>query len=172
MTPFPSALISRFFFLSALAFLVGCNQTTNQRTPSLPPEELIVPAFFIETLSFNNLRANTMRLPKSGEQIQVVRTPVLDFTHLHNVHLIQVDLGMCLLFQMNEQGARDLFRLTLENPGRRLVLTLNGMPVGMRLIEGNIRDGMLFMFVDYTDEVLPELTMRLQESLVDLRRRL
>lgn len=157
-------------FIVSILLLTGCSETGRQLR-GIDSGETIVPLFFIETSSIASARTRSLSLDRSGAEINVVGSPVLDFTHIQQIHLVQVDLGLCLLFQLNEQGARDLFRLTVENPGKRIVLTLNGVPVGMRFLEGQIRDGLLFMFLELPDSTLEDLVEQMQDSVESLQRR-
>lgn len=96
-------------------------------------------------------------LPLSGVQIEVLPKPVFTEYDIVNVDIAHIELGDCLVFQMTPAAARDLQRLTTENQGRRLVLTLGGVAFGARRIDKPLLRGALFMYVETPDSTLPAL---------------
>lgn len=119
------------------------------------------PRFFLEAAGEGAL---TVTLPKSRVRVAVNAQPVLTEGDILDVALAQVELGKCLVFQVTPAAARDLYRLTASHQGRRLVLTLDGSPLGARRIDGPLVDGLVFVFVELPDEVLPKLVENLKKS--------
>ena len=148
-----------------LAFLVcglaGCATST----PKGPPP--MVARFFVEAA---NTGGTTLVLPTSGVQIAVNAQPVLSEADIVAVELARVDLGPCLMFQVAPGATRDLYRLTASHQGRRLVLMINGGPVGARRIDGPIADGVLFIFVEVPDAALPRLVEELKRGVAAVQR--
>lgn len=137
-----------------------------------PQEPIFVARFHLETAP--NLPAPwavPMELPRSGTTLAVVRSPVLTETDLANVELVQVELGLCLLFQFTEFGARNLFQVTGGNLGRRLVLAVNGQPVGVRIIDGPVSNGNWLTFTELEDDEVTQLAVDLKRSVLEMRRR-
>jgi hypothetical protein len=135
--------------------LAGC-----QSTPPKPvaPE---LARFFLESADG---QGELVTLPMSGVQISVQPKPVLTEYDIVNVELARVELGKCVMFQLTPAAARDLYRLTVANPGRRLVLTLGGVPFGARRIGPPIEHGTLLVFVETPDAALPALVISLKET--------
>lgn len=109
-------------------------------------------------------------LPRSQVGLMVNPKPVITEGDVVNVELVQVDLGRCLMFQLTPAAARDFYRLSGSNQGRRLVLFLNGTAVGARRIDGAITDGVVFVFVELPEEELPALVERLKRTAVAVQR--
>lgn len=142
--------------------LAGCR--TADSTPDLVPT---VPRFFLES---GDPRALTVRLPQSGVQVAINPKPVFTENDLVGVDLARVELGKCLLFQLTSAAGRDLYRMSGSNQGRRLVLLLNGEPVGARRLDGPLTGGMVFIFVELPDDRLDGLVTELKTSLIHLQR--
>lgn len=127
----------------------------------------MVPRFFLESA---DPRAMTIRLPQSGVQVAINPKPVFTENDLTGVELVQVELGKCLLFQLTPAAGRDLYRMSASNQGRRLVLLLNGEPVGARRMDGALSGGMIFIFVELPDDRLEGLVTDLKTNLTRLQR--
>jgi len=109
-------------------------------------------------------------LPQSGVQLTVLRKPVFAEFDVVNVELVQVALGKCLLFQLTPAAARDLYRLTGSNQGRRLVLVLNDAPIGARRIDGAWTDGSILTFLELPDGELVTLVRSLKRTSADIQK--
>ena len=96
--------------------------------------------------------------------------PVLTEGDIVNVELMQVELGKCLMFQLTPAAARDLYRISGSNQGRRLVLFLNDVAVGARRMEGPLAEGRVFVFVEMADAALPDLVENIKKTSVALQR--
>jgi hypothetical protein len=110
-------------------------------------------------------------LPQSGLTIGVQRKPVLVEYDILNAEVAQVELGRCLLVQLTPAAANDLYRLTANARGRRLVLLLNDQPVGARRIDDTIADGNLLLFLEVPDADLPQVVQRLRATAGELTRK-
>lgn len=134
------------------------------------PKRELAPAiarFFLES---SDGSGGVATLPKSGVRIAVGLKPVISEFDIINVDVAQVDLGKCLRFQMTRSAARDLYRLTASNQDRRLVLLLNGAPMGARRIERPFDDGTILIFVEISDDALPALAESLRNTAAELKR--
>ncbi len=109
-------------------------------------------------------------LPRSGITIGVQRKPVLVEYDIVNAEVAQVELGRCLLVQFTPAAANDLYRLTVNALGRRLVLLLNDQPVGARRIDQAIADGNFLLFLEIPDSDLPQVVRRLKATAGELAR--
>ncbi len=151
--------------LAGLAFaLGGCAST-----PPLPAEARLTARFHLENQHGQGVPAT---LPRSGVRLGLNPQPVVTEGDIINVELVQVDLGRCLMFQVSPSAARDLYRMTGSNQGRRLVLFLDGVASGVRRIDGPIADGIIYCFVEVDDEALPGLVEKLRRTTEFLQREL
>lgn len=141
--------------------LAGCH------TAPRGTEVTTLARFLIET---NDARDTVATLPLSGVRVPVSAKPVISEFDIVSVDLVEVELGRCLRFQLTPAAARDLYRLTASRQGRRLVLTLDGAPVGARRIERPFEDGAVMLFVELPDAELPALVQRLRTTSAELQR--
>lgn len=150
--------ISLFLFALMLA---GC-QTTEKKdyTPTLA-------RFFLEEA---DARTVSVSLPRSGVRVTIGPKPVFTEGDIVNVELMQVELGKCLMFQFTPAAARDLYRVSGSNQGRRLVLFLNNVVVGARRMEIPLSEGRFLVFVELEDSALPALVENLKKTSTALQR--
>ncbi|MDP3072993.1 MAG: hypothetical protein Q8N18_22055 [Opitutaceae bacterium] len=162
-TPSPALLGWRvaLLALAALAF-AGCGSTPAPRdyTP-------VAVRFHLES---NSGDGTPVALPNSGLSLLLNSKPVLTEGDVVDVDLVQVDLGRCLYFQLTPAATRDFYRLSVSHQGRRLVLLLDGIAMGARLVDGPITNGAVFIFIERPDEELPALVANLKKSSVAMQR--
>jgi hypothetical protein len=157
-------ILRRAAFLSLIAWvgaLLGCSHATVVKDYSPTWAR-----FYLETA---DARSSPVVLPHSGVRVAVGVQPVLSENDLANVELVRVELGQCLMFKVTPSATRDLYRLTAANQGRRLVLTVNGEPLGARRIDGPLTDGVVFVFAEVEDADLPRLVQNLKRSTLALQ---
>jgi len=133
---------------------VGC-----QSTPRVEP---LVARLFLEARAGEP--ATVAQLPVSKVQLAVGPNPVLTESDLADVEVIKVPLGWCLAFHCKEAAARDLYRMSVVARGRRLLLTLNGLPLGISRLEQPVTDGTVYAFLEVEDENLPPLADRIRRT--------
>lgn len=148
----------------ACLLLAACS--TPAPRPERAPMPPLVARFFLEVGPGE--AGVPVVLPRSGVTIVVAPKPVLVEYDLVNAEVAQVDLGRCLLVQLNGAATRDLYRLSVSSVGRRLVLALNDRFVGARPIEGAMSDGAILTFVELPDEELPGLVERLKNTCAEV----
>lgn len=117
-------------------------------------------------------RAPTVKLPRSGVVIAVSSKAVVTEADIVNAEVVQVDLGRCLMLQVTPSAARDLYRLTGANQGKRLVLTLNDVALGARQIEAPMAEGSVMIFVEMTDAALDDLVRDLKRTSAEVQRQI
>jgi hypothetical protein len=147
----------------AAVFSGGCRTAETAAAKDYAP---LVARFYLEAKSSEAAVAVT--LPQSGVAINVAPKPVLLEYDIANAEIAQVELGRCLLVQLNAAAARDLYRLSVGAIGRRLVLALNDEFVGARRIEQAMADGTILIFVETPEAELPALVTRLKRTSADV----
>lgn len=105
------------------------------------------------------------KMPISGSEFTVGRTPIIFEGDVEAIELVQVDLGLCVLFEFGDAGRRELYRASVRGVGRRIFLFVNDEPLGARVMDGAITDGKLYMFLEVPDAELPVLVEELRLSL-------
>lgn len=151
--------------LAALMAVAGCNST-----PKMKDEDMVMARFFIEASEGDAFASVT--LPVSGVRIAVNNKPMVTEFDFTGVSLAQSDLGQFLIFSLTGDAARDVLRFTGNNQGKRLVLFVNGKPVGARMIERPFNTGSIAVFAAIPEEELPKLVKKLNDTSVELQRRL
>jgi hypothetical protein len=146
--------------LGAALVLAGCHTPPRDYTPTAA-------RFYLEASSGEGA---VMTLPQSGVQVPISAKPVLSEFDIVDAELVQVELGRCLMFRLTPSAARDLYRLTASHQGSRLVLTLNGVALGARRIDGPMGEGTVLIFVEMPDEQLPALVRNLKLTAGEIQR--
>jgi preprotein translocase subunit SecD len=158
--------MKKFFQIAGAGFalaLAGCGtlrSPARDYTPTLA-------RFFLET---TDAGASTVVLPVSGVRVAIGDKPVFAENDIVDVDVAKVELGQCLLFHLTPSAARDLYRFSGSNQGRRLVLVLNNVPIGARRIDSPINDGAVFVFAEVSDAELAVLAVNLKKTSVELQR--
>ena len=154
-------------FLLPLVGLLSACQTTSK------VENMLIPRIMIETrgAEYGALRGQTLRLPISGTEIIVDRELVVAELDILNVELVKVDMGLALLIETNDKGARALYRTSVTNRGSRLVFTTNDKAIGARRIDSVMNDGKIFTFVEVPDTEIGQLVLDLKASIAELKRK-
>jgi hypothetical protein len=157
-------IVSLCFLMTSLSLFVGCKEEE-------VPESLSVPRLMIEGrgVNYGGMGGDLITLPVSGSSISVESEPVVNEFEIVNVEMIKVDLGIAMLVQVSGQGGRDLYRASVENMGSRIVLTVNGNGIGSRRIDGAIKDGKFYTFVEVDEEELGELVLDIKETIAYLQ---
>ncbi len=113
--------------------------------------------------------SEALTLPLSQASVPVEPKPVFSELDIVAVDMVQVDLGLCLRFTLNPAAGRDLYRLSVNNLGRRLVLTINNAPLGVRVMNDPLSYGDLLIFLEVSDEELNRVALNLQSTTEDVQ---
>ena len=158
----PLVLVALIALWSACA--AGCSSTSKPKdyTP-------VTARFFLEAA---NSDGTPLMLPQSGVRLTVNSKPVITEGDIINVELVQVDLGKALLVQLTPSASRDFYRLSVTHQGRRLVLLVDGVPLGARRIDGAIMNGVVYVFIELPESDMPAFVENLKKSSVAMQREL
>ncbi len=116
-------------------------------------------AFFVES---NGIGADVLELPQSLVHVPVREQPVITAADVTRVRVVQLELGKALQVQLTPSAARELERRSTAEQGRRLVLVINHVPLGVLRLAGPIVDGQVAVFLEVPDAYLPRLLMTLK----------
>lgn len=149
--------------------LIGIALATLASSCHTPPRDYTPTAarFYLEAPAGQGAVAT---LPESGVRIPIGAKPVISEFDLVDAEIAQVELGPCLMFRLSPAAARDLYRLTAANQGRRLVLTLNNAAAGARRIDAPMGDGTILIFIEMPDDQLPALVRNLKITSEEFQR--
>jgi hypothetical protein len=132
------------------------------------PEAASVARFYLEIGPGET--GTPVALPVSGVALAVEPAPVLIESDLAAVSRARVDLGECLAVRFRPAAAADLLRLSTAARNRRLVLVVDGAPLGARRLDATLATGELLMFVEVPSTELPVLVRRLQSGIARLKK--
>ena len=145
------------------ALLSGCGK---EDADSLKSPRLMME---VRGVDYSSLSKMVSVMPISGTKISLQKDPLVSEFEILNVELVRVDLGLALMVQVSEKGARDLYRASVSNNGGRVVFMVNGTAIGSRRFDGAITDGKYYTFVELPDEELPQLVLDLKQSIADIQ---
>ena len=148
----------------ATGLLAGC-QSPPPKSAGLAP---LVARFNLETNPGEI--AVAVQLPQSGVRLGVAPKPVFSEYDINNAEVARVELGLCLLVQLTPAAKRDLYRLSVPAQGRRLVLSLNDVFLGVHRIGHAMADGVVPVFLEVPDERLPGIVARLKSTSAEIAR--
>lgn len=143
--------------------VVGCATTKD------PDYEPMLARFYVESNPREGY-SEALILPLSKAAVPVDPKVVFSELDIVNVDLVQVDLGLCLRFTLTPAAARDLYRLSVNNLGRRLVLTINNAPLGVRVMNSPLSYGDILIFLEVSDDELDELAFNLKSTTEEVQK--
>lgn len=134
---------------------------------------MLIPRIMIESrgVEYGALRGRNLTLPVSRTEIFVDREPAISELDILNVELVRVEMGLALLIEMSDYGARALYRYSVTSKGNRLVFMINDQPIGARRIDTVMSDGKLYTFVEVKDEEMGQLVLDLKASIAALKKK-
>lgn len=150
--------------LGLLAFVfAGCNSTSKKKDYPVS-----VARFLLEADS--PAGGVLVRLPRSGVAITV--EPKSRFTEydILSCEVVDNEFGKSLAFSFTDAAARDLFRTTVPAQGKRIVTTVNGVPLGARMIEAPLSQGYLVTYLEVSETELEALAKNISRTSKDARK--
>ena len=155
--------IGRIGWGVVVAVLAGCS------TPTPPDYTPTQARLYLESTAVG---APTVKLPRSGVVVAVSAKAVFTEADIVNAEVMQVDLGRCLLLQVTPTAARDMYRLTGSNQGKRLVLRVNDVALGARMIDAPMAEGSVMIFVELRGAELESLVRDLKRTSAEVQRQI
>lgn len=156
--------IIQFIALGSVLLLVACDWKADK-------QKLLVPRLALEAgnLTYGQMTDSVVKLPISGSQIAINREILVSEFEIQQVELVQVKLGLAIMLQLSDAGARALYRASVTSNGRRVVMLVNGNAIAARRLDGAIADGKYYTFVEVSDDALPELVLDLKRSIREIK---
>lgn len=148
------------------AILHGCETTGGSKA-----YEESVPRLVMESVEGNGY-GRVIRMPVSEVRIPVESSAILSEYDISSVEVSEVEMGKCLIFQFTRAASRDLYRKMVGRQGMRIVLLVNGSPVGLARMSRPVSDGALPIFVEAPDDTLFELARNIRATIADYQRKL
>lgn len=157
-----------FVVVAAAVFATaGCNSSSKKKKKDF---DVTVARFLMEADEGDGFA--TVTLPISEVKISVNNKPVVTEYDFTGVDMAESDLGKFLVFYLTPETTRDLYRVTGSNQGKRLVLFINGRPVGARKIDRPFNTGSIAVFPELSDDLLPKLVKNLDGTSKDLQEKI
>ncbi len=151
------------FGLVTVLFVAGCNSSTKKRD-----YEMTAARFFIEASEGDAFASAT--LPISGVRVTLNNKPMITEFDIVSVEAAKSDMGQFLVFQLTPEAARDLYRFTGDNQGKRLVLAINGRALGARVIDRPFGAGSIAIFAELPEDQLPALIKNINGTSADIQK--
>ncbi len=126
---------------------------------------------FLEA-SNNQDAGGVARLPNSGVVIQVEPKAYFTEYDIDGCEVTNNELGKSLAFKLTREAAMDLLKMSIPNQGKRLVLVMNGQPIGARRIDGALSQGYIVSYVELPEADLEDLAKNIARTSKDLREEL
>ena len=152
-----------FCLLLAALTAAGCSSSSKKKDYTVS-----VVRFMVE--SSNREEGGGVRLPLSGVIIPVAPKTFFTEYDITRCDVIDNELGKSLAFQFTEAAARDLYRFSVTNQGRRLVLVLNGQAIGAQRINVPNTQGFVIIYVEVPEPDLVELAANVTKTSADARK--
>lgn len=105
-----------------------------------------------------------LRLPVSELVLTVDPRPVLLEFDVIRAERVDAEFGAALMLFLTPAASRDFYRLTVTGQGRRLVLTLNGLPAAAVPIAAPVSNGTLLFYPEVTDLNLAEVAYNIERT--------
>lgn len=110
-------------------------------------------------------------MPESGLSYYVRPQPLFTEANITNLQLARVQSGdLCWIFHLDEPATRELYRRSVADAGRQIIIMVNNTPVAARHLDGALADGRLYTFSELPDDEMEALTVDLQNSIAKTRK--
>jgi len=155
-----SSFLGFVLLVQILIFGSGCQTSRSDRdfTPNL------VRVFIEENAQMPSSHLVETVLPMSRTRITIRNRPVLLENDIVQAGQMDSDYGPALVLVLTPEATRDLMRASSSNLGRRMVMTVNGVPLGSRYIDRIFEEGTLSFYVEIDDDDMPELVENIQKT--------
>ncbi len=110
-------------------------------------------------------------LPVSQTKVRIFGQPLFSAMDIIRIEMVQVERGLAVRYLLTPSASRQLIRSSVDNIGYRFVFFDNESPIGARMIDGVINDGVLYTFLEVPDQQLPELVSEMNRTLIEVRRK-
>jgi len=153
----------RVVVLAFFVGLAGCRSTTIENPH--------VPSIYLEAAgSVPGDEHPFVTLPVSETKVRIFDQPLFDPMDIIRIELVRVERGLAVRYLLTPSASRRLIRSSVDNIGYRFVFFDNSSPIGARMIDGVIEDGILYTFLEVPEADLPELVAEMNRTLVEFRR--
>ena len=151
---------------AVMLLLFGCATTG----PGFEYERTL--ARFVLEQDSRETYAKVVELPVSKARIPIEPKASLSEFDIVDVEVAEIELGQCLLFSLTRAAAMDLYRISAQNIGKRMVLFIDGQPIGVRKIDGPIAEGALYIFLETPDSNLADIATNLKGTSIEIQKKL
>lgn len=165
MSFFTRKILSIWLLVGSLAVATGCNNVDKDFDPYL------VRLYLEESANLPPSHVLDMVLPISGSHITVASKPIFGEWDIVRAGEFETEFGPAMVLMFTADAAADLYRTTISNQGRRLVLTINGFAVGSQYIYGPVEDGRISFFMEIDNDEVGEVVEGIQKTSTEIQRR-
>src|SRR5690625_5059561 len=149
----------------SLLFLSGCRTTKRDYTPH------VVRFYLEESGHLPPSHISEMILPVSGSHLTVKSKAAFGETDIASATEVETEFGPAVMLVFRSRSTPDFYRKTISNQGKRMAITVNGVPLGAYYIDRPIEDGRILFFLEVPDEDLPEIVRSIQKTSDEIRKK-
>lgn len=108
-------------------------------------------------------------LPTSGVAISVEPKAYFTEYDIEKCEVVNNELGKGFAFKLTTAAARDLYKMSVPNQGKRLVTMVNGRPIGARRIDGALNQGYIVTYIEVPEDELEDMAKNITRTSTDMR---
>jgi hypothetical protein len=124
-----------------------------------------------ENTTRNGFWSATATLPISKLTFNICPHPVLFAGDLECARLATSHFGKCIFFQLSQRAAVELYKISVECGGRRMIFSFNDQVLGLSLpIENAISNDTLTIFPEVEEEALDSLIVEINDCIAKLKK--
>lgn len=148
-----------------LLLLGGCNSRSKKNYP------VTVARFLLEATDDKDA-GGVATLPVSGVSIKVEPKAYFTEYDIEGCEVVTNELGKGLAFKLTSAAARDLYKMSVPNQGKRIVTMVNARPIGARRIDGALSQGYIVTYVEVPEGELEDMAKNIARTSKDMREEL
>jgi len=121
---------------------------------------------------FESEEGTIATLPVSEARIQISSKIAVSEFDILDVQMADVELGRCLAFSLTRAASNAFYQASANNLGRRLILMIDGDPIGVRKVDTPIANGVIYIFLEVPDSRLGDIATNLKGTSIEIQQKL
>jgi hypothetical protein len=148
------------------AFFQGCQTTSKE----LPKSDFQI---YLESKesSEDKIWSASTTMPVSALKINICSYPILFAGDVEFARISESNFGKCILFKLTQRATIELYKLSVECAGRKIIFIFNGKALGLSMPIGDaIGDGTFVIFPEIEEENLESLVTDINDTIAKLKK--
>lgn len=156
--------------LAPLAGLLALSACSTARNPVKDYDPALV-RFFMEA-DRNNEYASIAVLPVSKVRIPINGRAIISEYDIVGAEVGELEYGKALVLKLTPLAARAFYRESTLNQGKRVVVSINGQPMGVRRLDRPVANEQVVFYLETKDENLAEIARNIKGTSFDIQKKL